>query len=431
MQDIYQTINPTLEQRAEGAVLPGRAFVHASVAFYQYAWASVRARVAKEMGAIAKGLTNVAAKRVLMAIPLFLYLAIVFNLLTDQTDQPNEYYRLLLALISTISNGFVLSHHFTTPAHPKFRLLKKRQIALRIHIISGIVELLAALGAFFSPDPAIPAVVMAIAAFIHVGTSFFQTPTVFGAQIVTRPGYLFANSLHLFCALQLLLHPTSSTWLLNTYLVLNIYVWVRIFFDACQKLNFFPGSYYTASVLIAGLLIFPAVMGPVGNLHFITFLLAYIALYKLVMQPDATQWQALVKERARDTFINPDVKAAWQRDNTAQIPDSEAAQLDDRALAQTVFEQLDTDRNGYLGNHEIVQILIAWETHPNLVSALTSSMVGTNHQLSFDEFYRYVWNMGAMRARLRPQTVLDEQTSPSMQALIVFNPAGSGSKRIP
>ncbi|MEM7119040.1 MAG: EF-hand domain-containing protein [Chloroflexota bacterium] len=361
-------------------------------------------------------------RNILMAIPLLGYLLAVFYWLAQSGSEPLHYNHLLfLAVACTLGNVFVLFYHYTTPPHPKFLLLSKRKIAIRTHVISGSVELLAGIIAFFSSDPTVPALIMAGAALVHVGTAFFQTPIVFGAKAMMYSSYIFAISLHFYSAVQLLLNPTSTTWLLNTYLVLNIYVWVRIFYTVYSYIGLFKDSLYSVAILTAGIILIPAVLGPAGNFAAVGFTLWYVILYKLIMQPDAEGLQALVAERTRFSLINQDVKALWQQDKVAAANVGNAAQQSDRELARTVFDQLDLDHSGYLDNDEVARILVEWEASPSFVDAFMTRTAGSDSQLDFDEFYRHVWSIGTIRSRLELQTSLDENASTHSKAEAVFN----------
>ena len=49
----------------------------------------------------------------------------------------------LIAFVATFCNIFVLGFHWTNQPHPKFLLLTWRKVCIRLHVLSGSVEIIA------------------------------------------------------------------------------------------------------------------------------------------------------------------------------------------------------------------------------------------------------------------------------------------------
>jgi hypothetical protein len=144
----------------------------------------------------------------------------------------------VLVVLSTLANVIVIAYHYLIPAHPKFLMLPWRRWILRVHIVSGTIELVAGLMACFSFAP-MAARVMAIAALgFHVPTAVFQTRIVFGSKAIMVPAYLLCIVTHGFCATMLLTHPESRMWAVNTFLVFNVVSHAEI----RKRIRVFPGT---------------------------------------------------------------------------------------------------------------------------------------------------------------------------------------------
>jgi hypothetical protein len=93
--------------------------------------------------------------------------------------------QLVLLGVSLFFDIFVVYHHWTSPPHPKFYLMRSRKLSILTHLISGSIEIVSAVGCFFAQDPVPWARAMAMAVVLgHVPSSFYQTPNVFGMKSV-------------------------------------------------------------------------------------------------------------------------------------------------------------------------------------------------------------------------------------------------------
>ena len=317
---------------------------------------------------------------------------------TNTGESARQTGKYTLAIVSLLANIAIIYSHYKHPPHPKFLLLRKRKLSIRAHLISGSVEIVAGGVALFVPDPTIPAYVMAAAAFVHIATSAFQTPIVFGAKAVMIPSYIGATALHLYCAAFLIFNPASPEWVLNTFLTLNIYVWVRVFYYIFEQLGLFQDSLYSVSVLSAGLFIVPAVLGPAGNLVTVGYVLIYVFLYKALFSSGELAYQ--MQENDRITLIDNEARAIWEMETVGEKVTPTIENQLSESFARRVFDSLDKNDSDTLCAEEVQQILLAWKAPPQFVTALTNRIAGKDKVLSFDEFYHSLWSVGRVRNRL-------------------------------
>jgi Ca2+-binding EF-hand superfamily protein len=341
-------------------------------------------------------------RKTLLFLPLSIYVLACFYFSTTFTDKETEHYqKLILCGASILSNFYVLYYHYTNPPHPKFLMLPKRKLSIRTHVISGSIEVLFGVIAFFSSNPEIPATIMALSAIIgHITSSFYQTPIVFGSKSAMIPGYLFFVSLHLYTAVNLLLEPSSNFWLINTFLVLSTYVWCRVFYFIFIVFGIFKDNLYSASILAAGVLILPSVLGVAGNLYFILFVLGYNGLYKLIMNPTAADWISWTKESQRQTLIDEDAKELWLSNNLSINAD----QLDDEALAAAVFAQLDTNKAGTLDKLELKILWHEWQVPDSFINTFLDRHTNLD-EFTFTNFYQQIWQIKGVKERLKRESL--------------------------
>jgi Ca2+-binding EF-hand superfamily protein len=341
-------------------------------------------------------------KKALLFLPLSIYVLACFYFSTTFTGKEAEYYqKLFLCAASILSNFYVLYYHYTTPPHPKFLMLPKRKLSIRTHVISGSMEVVFGVIAFFSSNPEIPAIIMALSAIIgHVTSSFYQTPIVFGSKSAMIPGYIFCVGLHLYSAIHLLLEPNSQFWLINTFLVLSIYVWCRVFYFVFSVFGLFKDNLYSAAILAAGVLILPSVLGIAGNLFFILFVLGYNALYKLIMNPTPAEWMSWTKESQRQTLIDEDARQLWINNNLSINPD----ELDDQAVAAAVFAQLDINETGTLDKVELKLLWEEWQVPDCFIDDFLARKTDSN-QFNFTDFYEKFWQINGVKERLKQETL--------------------------
>ena len=328
---------------------------------------------------------------------------------------------LLLCGASVFANFFVLRYHYTHPPHPKFVMLPARRRCLRVHIVSGSVELLAGLAAYALGSPALALVMAAAALLGHVPSSAFQVPIVFGIKAVMSSAYAFVIALHAYCAFHLLLEPSSTDWLINTFLVLNIYVWVRACYYALTRLQLFADSRYTVATLVAGLLILPAVLGPMGNLCVLSFVLLYALLGRSLGAPDAAGRRDFVRERSRDGFVDPTSKSLWARRQLERAGVAPPIGLEaSRRHAAAVFSRLDSDGDGLLDEDELADLLSELGASQGYLRSFLLRY-GASGRFFVEAFFRHVWREQSVQARLRARPDPRRRYSDREQAQLVFD----------
>jgi hypothetical protein len=282
----------------------------------------------------------------------------------------------ILIGISAILNIGVIVYHFYIPPHPKFLLVPWRNINIRVHLFSGIIELISGfIACFFISKEA--AIVQAVAAvFFHVPSALLQTPIVFGSKAIMVPAYLLCICIHVFCGIQLLLNPESQYWMISTFLIFNIYAWCRFYYYAFDTLKLFQHSRYSVSILAAGLTIIPTLFGPLATLLLSLFVGLYIILYKKLVITNQSEYIEFVHERARDSIMQIDL-------SRLQFPEAESP----RDRAYFVFQLLDQKKDGYLDNIEITPLLMEWGLPGNESDRYIKRFTSGGGRINFEDFY--------------------------------------------
>jgi len=309
-------------------------------------------------------------------------------------DQSSDYFyvqKCFLCAVSSFFNLFVLFYHYTHPPHPKFVILPQRRFSIYVHIVSGLIELVACWLAFFTGSPIIGKIASLAAICGHVPTAYYQTSIVFGAKALMVSGYLFAISLHLFSAIHLFFEPTSIFWLLNMFLIHNIYVWCRVFYFFFGFVGVFKESLYTNSILTSGLILFPAVLGASANMLFLGYVALSIILYFVIVGPNQTERNRFVNECTRDILVNKETHENWikEREHLAKLAEND--QLTDQQRAKQAFDDSDQDKNGSLDDEEIDRLLKEWKVAESFLRRFKN--YSRKHPMSFDVFYRDIWRV--------------------------------------
>ncbi|CAF4083145.1 unnamed protein product [Adineta steineri] len=298
----------------------------------------------------------------------------------------------VLCIISSIFNIFVLFYHCTHAPHPKYLILPQRRFVIYIHILSGVLEFLTCWIAFCTGSERIATIAAIIAIVAHVPSAYYQTSIAFGAKAIMVAGYLFAINIHLFCALHLFFNPSSSYWLLNMFLVHNIYVWCRVLYAFFEFLGLFKDSLYTNSVVIASLILIPAVLGVSANMLFLGYVVSSILLYLIIVRPNKIDRAYYVGERTRNLLVNKDVHSNWLKENARLVRMNKDNELSDQQQAKLVFDLLDEDKNGYIDGEEINRLLKEWQTAENFRNRFFRWT--KDGQISYENFYKNIWRLG-------------------------------------
>jgi len=185
-----------------------------------------------------------------------------------------------LCLTSVIANCKVLYHHLTEQPHPKFLIHWRRKICIRTHIVSGACEMVFALLAFGTCRPLFSCVAC-VFCISHVLTSSYLMSGLFGIRNIMIPCYGFAVTVHAVNAIRLFLEPSSIPKLVDMFLTLQIYVWVRVMYAFIETFATMARYQYTISVMVAGMIIGPA-LSMAGGLMANLFVLAAIAAWNMI-----------------------------------------------------------------------------------------------------------------------------------------------------
>jgi hypothetical protein len=316
-----------------------------------------------------------------------------------------------LVLLSALANVIVLTYHFAIPAHPKFLMRPWRRFVLRVHIVSGTVELFAGLGAcFFGSTPA--AVVMAVAALcFHVPSAFLQLPIVFGSRAIMEPAYLLCIVTHGFCAAMLLAHPDSHGWAVRTFLVFNIYVWCRVYFYLFDLLRLFRPMKYSAAILAAGFTVLPAALGPTGIIACIGFIGLYVCAHRILVFSNPADYEDFTRERARDTTL----PAAMLERLDAARPEPP----DDPDGATSWFRYLDSQGTGRLDRDAVLRALAPWGLPAVSAGEFVDRLLRAG-PVTLEQFRENIWSIGAIRQHARRALALEQATTDREKAEMVF-----------
>lgn len=324
-------------------------------------------------------------------------------------DQPVHPAVWFLVIASAAANFVVIAYHYTVPPHPKFLIVPWRRWILRTHILSGTVELCAGLAALLLTERELAAKVMAVAALgFHVPSAYAQTPIVFGARAIMRPAYLMCIGLHAFCAIQLWRHPTSIYWISSTFLIFNIYVWCRIYYFVFDKFGLFQGSRYSVTILSAGLTTAPVILGSSGMPMIVIGCAVFMALSWVFFLRKDGDWQAFVREAARDSAVPDEVRALWLAPNPGH----------ERQAAQECFASLEGGKDGRVAPDAVARLLTASGLPRSAVQQFTAKR--GSEPMVFDEFMRTVWPIREVRDVASARRALPSARSARDKAELVF-----------
>jgi len=318
---------------------------------------------------------------------------------------------------------FVVTYHLVYPPHPKFVLLPSRRISIYVHLVSGITEIVSGVMAFVLPDVYWQNTftrAMSIASITHVITAFYQTGLVFGAKGIMVPGYIYAITLHAWSAFHLYHNIDSLMYIFFTYLMLHIYVWCRFFIFFFRVCNMFEGYHYTVAITLSGLLLFPFTIGPIGNFGMLFIVIVYGTVKALLSRKSAGALSdILFREHERYALITSEQVLEWK--SSLQPTDV------DRKVAKEVFDRFDFSKAGFMDAKDIFTLLKLLDL-PYVTVGKVLEVADTNGdgKISFNEFYRFIWNLGTIRPRLEQiakEKIAEEvlELTPKARAKLVFD----------
>ena len=97
--------------------------------------------------------------------------------------------RLLFAALSVFANFGILYFHWTTPPHPKFTVLRKSRVIIRLHLISGTMNVLLPIVAFCDSNKTRVVAICWVTYFVDFGTCCISQIQAhcFSPSLTTRP----------------------------------------------------------------------------------------------------------------------------------------------------------------------------------------------------------------------------------------------------
>ncbi|KAG0380345.1 hypothetical protein BGX24_008911 [Mortierella sp. AD032] len=302
-------------------------------------------------------------------------------------NKPDMVFRMYIGYVSLVFDLGVLAYHFATPFHPKFYVKTARRRALRTHIISGCLEIIACVCAFYSENPTTYAyAAAAFGALAHVPSTFYQIPTVLGIKAFLVPSLGMVTALHGYFAVNLVLNPTSFYYLLSTYLTVHIYAWSRVFFALYYRFKLFEGHRFSASMLTSGTLLVPSVLGIWGNIILLGFVLVFDTILHMKTTPEF--WISWTTEHPRELAADPEKKVVLEALVTAAevanavesfslhdtkdrysricatVMIANARSTTPREKAHAVFQAIDVNKDNELSIAEFKDFLVACGMSP-------------------------------------------------------------------
>jgi len=318
---------------------------------------------------------------ILFLILFILAITVLFAFQGNLASTHLENQLLFLLSLSVVLNCGVILYHYSIPPHPKFLILPKRKWAIRFHVWSGTIELISGVFACFFLSPTAAIIQASAALFFHIPTALLQTPIVFGSKAVMTPSYLLCIFIHGYCALQLLINPTSQAWAINTFLIFNIYAWCRFYFYFFDRFHLFGNEKYSVSILFAGLTIIPALFGPLSILILVAYIGFYIFLVKFFFITTPQQYSNLVYERGRDALLGPEfIKNNVKMSEIISLKDESP-----RDKAEYVFNLLDSNKDSVLSQLDLEKLFYEWGLSKSEVENYYN-FLGTKN-INFDLFF--------------------------------------------
>lgn len=368
---------------------------------------------------------------------LFVY---QFNLIPNGNTEPLHELKgadlvsaLLVAALSTFFNVLIIAFHIMVPPHPKFLIVRHRYLTIRLHLISGILEITSSVGGlilgYCFKDRRIDdwVWVAGIAGLIHALTAVRQTGLVFGAKIIMRPSYYMISLMHGVAAVASVAYPASRVRLLQQYLILCIFTWCRVYQYMMLQVNVGVPALYTVGIAAAGLTIVPFVIGPFAillNIFFI-YLCAQLWRWSLGGVPVThPEYVELTMELVRSQLFDVDQMSKWKG-----LP-ADASTKENKEAARAAFELLDADKSGLIERSEVLQVIDSLHVHPTVRRAVDRVLKQNAEKggIDFDSFYRGVWNLGTSSKQqlsgdltsCGPEA-LKAITDPTLKAMVVFS----------
>ena len=305
----------------------------------------------------------------------------------------------IVAYISTLFNVGVLWHHWTHPPHPKFVLRAPRKISIRLHVLSGTVEIIFWCLAWFCSSMELRETftqIQVIASFVHCATAAYQTPIVFGTQAIMVPVYVCCIVIKVWCGADLWLNPACALKSVRLYNILSIYTWCRVLVALFVTMQMFESSVYSIAILLAGAACLPS-FGPATFVLGILVVGAYCFAVNKWATPVFKAQQ--FSEHGRDMFDSSTFHKILAA--ASHCPFASVEGMGHKQRLRSLFDSLDVNKSGSLSNEE----LKAMATMHGAASWLDALSYHENEsgvdgkELTFEDFSRVLGTRTALRSQ--------------------------------
>ena len=329
-----------------------------------------------------------------------------------------------------VFNVGVVFWHWSNAPHPKFMMLWSRILSIRVHMISGTFHIISSVTAIVlhlfhnKQDLEFYGQIQAIAAVFHIASALYQTPIVFGAKGIMHPSYYMVIAMHAYFALQTWYDPGNYTNILRVYQTLCIFTYCRIYMLLFFRNNYLAGNEYTISILLAGLTIFPFIGGPAGITIFIfahALNLELIRIWNNVNEFNPA-FQKLLEESNRHQIVDPSAHLKF----TGIADFNAVSQKENKKAARAAFDSIDKDRSGFIDQEEVDTLTKSWSITPAVLSQLHSTMRKSGNKLSFEQFYRSIWNISAINKPSEPPSSAKTEHEKAKMVFDTIDVDGSG-----
>ena len=234
--------------------------------------------------------------------------------------------RRLFAAVALFLDFFVLVVHWWLPVHPKFVVVPRRRLCIRIHILSGTFQAMAGpafyalhLNGHTGASRLICIAIAAIGLCVHTPTALYLLRSAFGAVRLTIPVFIYATAAYGYTLGRLLLLGLAARAdllehaFLAYWLCLHVYVMNRICFSVLTRFNLLAHSRYDLAILLGAAVVFPASLGWATLLLTLIAVVVFNLIFVLLMDPSSQSTsdifsaggfanQALVREH----FVAPE-----------------------------------------------------------------------------------------------------------------------------
>ena len=180
--------------------------------------------------------------------------------------------------------------------------------------------------------------------------------------------------------------------------------------------NYLHANEYSITIFLAGLTMAPLILGPAGVILVILALSLNLELIKGWNNVNEFHpaFIKLLDESNRHQIVDPNARFKF----TGIADLSKLSKEEDLKAARAAFNEIDTNKSGFIDQHEIVELTRNWNITPTVLTFLLSTMKKNKNQLAFEQFYRHVWHISDINKPLKPPSSV---TSDIEKAKLVFD----------